>query len=437
MKKRMRPVTRRLTASFAAACLCAASLICAFSPLYARGLKKNPFELTFWHSMSVYQGNALEKLVDLYNQSSDNVRVKLVFQGLYADMNTKLINASKTGDLPDIAQIAIEYLDVFIRSGKLEPIADYLTPADRADILPQFWSGVTRGREIYAFPFNQSVQVLYYNKDAFEKAGLDPGKPPKTWADVVEYGKKLTHDSDGDGVVDKWGVLISLEGVFGFTPLIRQVGGEFLDESGRRVLFDSEAGIRVMRLVQDMAFKHKIMPSNWTLFEGTNAFLQGKIAMGPITCAGIKFAEENLPWRLGIAPLPYFENKSVLLGGAGLAVFSKSPYGKNAALDFVSWLTNRENTIRWHEQTGYLPLRRSAIESLELKSFYSEHPNFKVPVDQLPYARPPDFTPYLPQIDRIIRSAIESIMITGNDPAKALHAAAEKANELLEAEERK
>ena len=406
-------------------------------PLHARGMKKGDLQLTMWHSMSIYQGDTLERLVDEYNGLDDGIDVNLVFQGLYDEMKTKLINASKTGDFPDIAQVAIEYLDVFINSGKLEPITDYIPQEDRDDILPQFWSGVSRAREVYAYPFNQSVQVLYYNKDAFAKAGIDPEKPPKTWNDLIDYGKKLTVDTDKDGTVDQWGVLVSLEGVFGLTPLVRQVGGELLDEGRKKALFDGEAGVKAMRLVQDLALKHKIMPSNWTLFEGTNAFLQGKIAMGPITSAGIKFAEENLPWRLGIAPLPYIENKSVLLGGAGLAVFSKSSYGKKAALDFLRWITNKENTIRWHEQTGYLPLRKSAIESLELQSFHKAHPNYRVPVDQLSYSRPPDFTAYLPQIDQVIRYAIDSIMVGGSNPEKTLHQAAEKVNEILTAEEKK
>ena len=192
-----------------------------------------------------------------------------------------------------------------------------------------------------------------------------------------------------------------------------------------------------MKLVQDMAYKYKIMPSNWTLFEGTNAFLQGKIAMGPITCAGIKFAEENLPWELGIAPLPYIENKSVLLGGAGLVVYSKSSFRRKAALSFIRWLTNQQNTIIWHEETGYLPLRKSAMESYELQSFHELNPNFKVPVDQLPYSRPPDFTPYLPQIDQIMRFAIENIMINRQEPEKILKLSANRVNDLLQKEEEK
>jgi len=223
--------------------------------------------------------------------------------------------------------------------------------------------------------------------------------------------------------------------VFGFTPLIRQVGGEFLNEERTRALFDREEGIKVMQLIQDMAYRYRIMPSNWTLFEGTNAFLQGKIAMGPITCAGIKFAEENLPWELGIAPLPFVENKSVLLGGAGIAIFSNAAKKKRAAMHFIQWLTSKENTIRWHEETGYLPIRKSAIESFELQSFHRLHPNYKVPIDQLPYSRPPDFTPYLPQIDQVIRYAIESIMINRGDPRQVLELAAKKVNDLLKKEE--
>jgi len=405
--------------------------------VYGMGGRSKEVELTFWHSMSIYQGDSLEKLVEEYNQTHPNIRVVPTFQGLYDEMKTKLANALKTGGAPDIAQVAIEYLDVFIADDKIDPITNYLRDEDKGDILNQFWNAVMRNREIYAYPFNMSVQVLYYNKDAFKKAGLDPDRPPKTWDDVIEYGKRLTVDFNGDKTIDQWGVLVSLEGVFGFTPLIRQVGGEFLNEKGTKALFNSEEGVRVMKLVQDMTYKYRIMPSNWTLFEGASAFLDGKIAMGPITCAGIKFAEENLPWELGIAPLPYIENKSVLLGGAGLVVFSYSSARRKAALDFLTWLTNMENSIKWHEQTGYLPLRKSAIDSIELQSFHKLNPNYKVPIDQLPYSRPPDFTPFLPQIDRIVRHAIEDIMINRKNPGPVLDEAAKKVDVLMKSQEEK
>jgi len=415
---------------------CLLLITLANTSVYARGKKKRKgTQLTFWHSMSIYQRDALERLVADYNDSQDEVYVDLVFQGLYNEMKTKLIQALQARNEPDIAQVAIEYLDVFTQGGNIEPITERISDEDRADILSQFWSSVSRDREIYAFPFNLSVQVLYYNKDAFRQSGIDPDKPPKTWDDVIEYGTLLTKDYDNNGVVDQWGVLISLEGVFGFTPLIRQNGGEFLNQARTHALFNSSAGVEVMELVQDLAYTHQVMPANWTLFEGTSAFLEGKIAMGPITCAGIKFAEENLPWDLGISPLPYIENKSVLLGGAGIVTLSRSSRRQKAAMDFVSWLTRKENCIRWHKATGYLPLRKSAIDSIELQGFHRLNPNYRVPIDQLPYARPPDFTPYLPQIDQIMRHAIEDILLNKKDPQIILNIAAEKTNELLESED--
>jgi sn-glycerol 3-phosphate transport system substrate-binding protein len=406
-------------------------LLSSVISLHGGGNRRKGQELTFWHSMSIYQGDALESLVDDYNTSQDDVHVDLVFQGLYPEMKTKLINAVSTGQTPDIAQVAIEYLDVFIKDGYVEPITDLIAEEDRRDILNQFWNGVTRNREIYAYPFNMSVQVLYYNKDAFQLSGLDPDKPPKTWNEVIEYGKVLTKDFDNNGIIDQWGVLVSLEGVFGFTPLIRQVGGEFLNEDRTRALFNSDAGVRVMTLLQDMAYVYKIMPPNWNLFEGTTAFLEGKIVMGPITCAGIQFAEENLPWKLGIAPLPYIENKSVLLGGGALVNLAKSSSRRKAVFNFITWLTQKQNSIRWHMETGYLPLRKSAIESYELQGFYRLNPNYRVPLEQLPYSRPPDFTPYLPQIDQVIRYAIEDIMINRKDPRIILDLAANKVDDIL------
>jgi ABC-type glycerol-3-phosphate transport system substrate-binding protein len=407
--------------------------ILSLSSLNGMGQRSNrkSIELSFWHSMSIYQGDALEGLVHEYNESQNRVHIDPVFQGLYGEMKTKLMNAVRTGQTPDIAQVAIEYLDIFIQDGKVEPITDLISDEDRGDILSQFWYSVSRNREVYAYPFNLSVQVLYYNKDAFKRSGLDPDDPPKTWDEVIEYGKILTRDFDNNGTIDQWGVLVSLEGVFGFTPLIRQVGGEFLNEDATAALFNSNAGVKVMELVQNMAHEYEIMPSNWNLFEGTTAFLEGKIVMGPITCAGIKFAEENLPWELGIAPLPYIENKSVLLGGAGLVMLSKSSSRRKAAFDFITWLTQKENSIRWHKETGYLPLRKSAIESFELQGFHKLYPNYRIPVEQLPYSRPPDFTPHLSQIDQIVRYAIEDIMINKKNPKIILDLAAEKTNQIL------
>jgi len=184
-------------------------------PMGGRGKGR---ELELWHSMSIYQGDSLEKLIDEYNASQDQVTVRPVFQGLYDEMRAKLMAALNTRDVPDVAQVGIEYLDVFIQSDAIPPITQFVPEHDREDILRQFWNTVTREQEIYAYPFNMSVQVLYYNRDAFREVGLDPSRPPKTWEEAVKFARQLTIDVDGNGTIDQWGLMVSLEGVFGFTP---------------------------------------------------------------------------------------------------------------------------------------------------------------------------------------------------------------------------
>jgi len=124
------------------------------SNLYAmKNRQGREIDLTFWHSMSIYQGGALESLVEEYNRTHDDVHINLIFQGLYNETKIKLVNALKTGDIPDLAQVSIEYLDVFIADGRIEPINDLIAAEDRDDILSQFWNGLMRGRDIYAVPF--------------------------------------------------------------------------------------------------------------------------------------------------------------------------------------------------------------------------------------------------------------------------------------------
>jgi ABC-type glycerol-3-phosphate transport system substrate-binding protein len=98
----------------------------------------------------------------------------------------------------------------------------------------------------------------------------------------------------------------------------------------------------------------------------------------------------------------------------------------------MSWLTSRKNTITWHRETGYLPVRNSAMESLELQSFHKSHPNFLIPIEQLPYARPLDFTPHIARINTIVRFAMEEILINRKDPGTVLKEAAIQMNTLLQ-----
>jgi ABC-type glycerol-3-phosphate transport system substrate-binding protein len=389
--------------------------------------------LTFWHSISLYMGNTIDQLIRDFNVSNArNVEVQGIFQGTYDNAVAKLISAAGSGHLPDMAQISVEQLDLFMEDGLIHPVDGLISEEDRKDILQPFWNVVSRKGKIWAMPFNHNVQLLFYNKDFFSQTGLDPQVPPTTWDEVLIMSQRLTKDTNGDGTSDRWGILIGIVNLYSFTPFIVQMGGIPFTPDMKKATFNDGAGVRALTFLQDLVYKHRVMPPKMTIEEALGSFLTGNIAMGASTSAIIKFTEENLPWPLGVAFLPRGVRSFSALSGAGLVVFEKdNPERQRAAWEFVGWLGNKKNTIKWHVSTGYLPLRKSALDSLELKVFHRKNPNFRVAVEQLSTAYPIPSTRNLEKLNKIIRDMVEAIMLYQADPKTELDKAATLANRAL------
>ena len=396
----------------------------------------NKIKLTFWHSMGTYQGRIVDQLIRDFNKASaPNVEVKGIFQGFYDDIMIKIIAAAASNDLPDISQISVERLDLFIKNGLVSPIDNLINEEDRKDILEPFWEVMTRKGKVWAMPFNQSVQVLFYNKDFFAGAGLDPDVPPVTWDDTVVMSQKLTEDSNNDGTPDKWGILIGIIELYALVPFIEQMGGRPFSQDMKKATFNDAGGIKALTFLQDLAYKYKVMPTRMTREEAFTSFLSGNIAMGPLTSAAIKFAEENMPWPLGVAALPRGVRASSALGGASLVVFKQGdPERGKAAWEFAKWMGNRKNTIKWHIGTGYLPIRKSALDSLEIKLFHKKNINYKVAVDQLDVAHYVPSTPNLGKLNKVIKDMMEAVVLGQADPKTELDKAVALADTILNEE---
>jgi ABC-type glycerol-3-phosphate transport system substrate-binding protein len=155
--------------------------------------------------------------------------------------------------------------------------------------------------------------------------------------------------------------------------------------------------------------------------------------MGFFSSAGISFVEQNLPWELGIAPMPEINgSRHTALGGSGLLNFATKSKKKRAAHDFIEWMVNKENTIRMHEAIGYIPVRKSALSSLALKAFHRDNPNYKVTVEALSYARPlPQHSEYY-KINAKLREMLERIFLQGADPQDALQNTQREINSMLQ-----
>jgi sn-glycerol 3-phosphate transport system substrate-binding protein len=175
------------------------------------------------------------------------------------------------------------------------------------------------------------------------------------------------------------------------------------------------------------------MPKNWTDAETGQAFLRGTVAMGPFTCAGIRYGKENLPWELGVAPLPSVNGKRfTVLAGSALLNAARGRAERAAAQDFILWLVSKENTIRLHEGIGYIPVRKTALESLELRAFHRSNPDYRVAVDSLPDARPLPYHKEYFKINKVLTQMMDRVFISGGDPASELKWAEDEIRRILE-----
>jgi len=390
-------------------------------------------EITFWHSLGFHAKEIIDEMADEYKSQHLGIKVNPVFQGMFEDMHMKMITSAVTHALPDVAQVQIEYMDTYIDNGLVNPIDNIIDGEDRDDILDIMWKVSSRDGKIYGVPFCISSTVFFYNENVFKKSELDPDKPPSTWEEMVEFGKKLTKDTDRDGKIDRYAVMFWMDGLYGIAPFFWANGGKLLSDDGKKVILTSGAMVKTINMLQDLVFKYKIMPQKWTDWESGQAFLTGNLAMGSFTSAAVTYGEKNLPWKLRIAPMPSINGRRCsILGGSALMNFSKSRKKRKLVNDFIFFLVNKENTIRMHETVGYIPVRKSALNSLELRAFDRENPNYKVAIDALEYAKQLPTHVEFYKINEMIKDMLQRIILDEADPEIELSKTEEKINSAIE-----
>lgn len=385
-------------------------------------------KLSFWYALSGASGKAVEALVAKFNQSHPNTQVDVVFQGSYADIAQKLTAAATAKTLPDVAQMG--GAPTMAESGVIVPVGDLVGKEDLADIYPGFWDYNKFGNKIISMPFNNSMPILYYNKDLFTAAGLDPNKPPSTWDELVTAAKALTKDTNGDGKIEQWGLNTDASTHWHLSAMILQNGGKILSDDGKKVVYNSPEGVEALQFWGNLVNKEKVMPSNQHA-QANADFTAGKLGMEFRSSASLASVQNDAKFKVGIAPLPCKKSCSEPLGGASLLIFKTTPEKQKAAWEFVQWMTNAENTVDLFIQTGYVPLRKSVSDAAALKDYYAKSPNAKVLVDAAKYASAIPVFSELGNSDEQLRKAIERVELASASAKDALDAAAALINKNL------
>ena len=380
----------------------------------------------------------IEQLTSAWAAQNPQHTVKAVYAGNYEETTTKALTAAQAGDPPQVAVLLAIDIFTLIEEDVVLPISDIATSdADKAWI-DSFYEGFmvdTRfDGKTYSIPFQRSTPVFYYNKDAWRAAGLDPEVTPKTWDEMVEMGKKLTV-KDANGNVTQWGTRIpnlGLAGAWLFGGLVKSKGDVLSTDTGTEARFDTEAAKASLEFMLRLADEEVMQPGGVTWGDTPKAFLEGQAASIWTSTGNLAFINENAEFDWGVGFLPGGDGPGAPVGGGNFYIFKDTTdEEREAALDFVRFMTTPENQAIWSMATGYVAPSQAAWETPEMQAYAEDLPQALVALDQMPYAYREFATFQRARVTQFLVDAIEGVITGGDEPAAALAEAQEKADDVL------
>src|SRR2546429_4617970 len=320
-------------------------------------------EISFYYPVAV--GGPITKLVDTlaaeFEKENAGIKVKPIYAGTYQETIVKALTAHKSGNPPTTSVLLSTDMFTLIDEDAIVPIDDFVKTADDKiwlqSFFPAFMLNSQTGGKTWGAPFQRSTVVLYWNKDAFKEAGLDPEKPPATWAEHLAFAEKLTK-RDASGHVSQWGTQIPSSGfpywlVQGFTT---QAGTMLMNEDGNRTFYDKPKVVEALSYWVDLSRKHKVHPPGIVEWGTTpKDFFEKKVAMMWTTTGNLTNVKANAKFPFGVAMLPAHKRRGSPTGGGNFYISKKARAAEQAAaFQFIKWITNPGGAAQWGIERGYV-----------------------------------------------------------------------------------
>lgn len=383
-------------------------------------------KLVFWHGMGGTNGEALQKLVDNFNKSQNEIEVEAQYQGSYDETLTKLRSTAAGSTVEaDVVQV-FEVGTTFMIDSKLTvPIQDYVdkTGFDLKTLEPNLLAYFTINGKLHSMPFNNSTPLMYYNVDMFKKAGLEV---PKTMEDMIAIAPKL--QESGAPIA----ATISVYGWW-IDQLFNKMGLDLFDNGNGRtgaptkVTFVENGGMEKILTMWKKGVESGAFP-NVGRNGGVPEFIAGQSAMTFASTASLRqiLKEVDGRFEVGTAYFPGVDAKDkngVSIGGACLWMMdSKNDAKKDASWKFIQYMVSAEAQAQWNVDTGYFPVNIGAHETQIFKDNLAKYPQFKTAIDQLHDSKPEDagaLAGVAQESRQIFESLLEKVLDGSMEPAAA------------------
>ncbi len=415
----------------------AALAVAALSGLAAA---QAPVDISFYYPIAV--GGPITKIVDKFaadfEKENPAIKVHPIYSGAYQDSLTKALTAVKSNDAPTMSVLLSTDMYTLIDEDAIVPWDPLIKRTeDRAwlqGFYPAFMENSQTGGKTWGIPFQRSTIVLYYNKEMFKEAGLDPNRPPGTWKEMADYAQKLTK-RDASGKVTQWGVQIPATGFpyWLFQALTTENGVQLMNAAGTETYYDKPAVIEAVQYWVDLTSRYKVHPEGIVDWGTTpKDFFERKVAMIWTTTGNLTNVRSNAKFEFGVAMLPANKRRGSPTGGGNFYLFKQAkPEQQAAAFKFVKWITSPARAAQWGIDTGYVAVRPDAWETPEMKKYVAEFPPAAVARDQLQFAVAELSTHDNQRVTKALNDGLQAALTGSKSPEQAMKDAQREADRLL------
>ena len=419
----------------------------AARPGFAQGA---PTKIVFWHAMSGALGDEVTRICNSFNAAQSEAVVEPVFKGTYPETLTAAIAAFRAGQAPHLVQMFEVGTGSMLAAGPAVKQTWELSQETGIQIDPNAYIGGVRGYyslsdgRLASCPFNSSTSVMWYNMDAFEKAGLDPEKPPRFWNEVVDACRILKAKNVTEvPMTSAWFSWVHLEQYAAMHDIPFATKANGFDGLDTQLQFNTAPFIkhisRIFGMAKEGTFKYAGRDSApGALFNSGTAAISfdSSAARAQIAReAKFKWSVAYLPTDPEINPEPI----NSIIGGASLWCMTapkRTPAEYKAVASLLKFIASPEMDAKWHQNTGYVPVTTAGYELSVKQGYYQKAPGTDLPIKQLARGH---LTPNskgfrlgrMAELRNIIYEDIEKGVQGQQDAATALTSAVSRGNRIL------
>ena len=411
-----------------------------------------PVSIDLWHSETAANQDTLKRLIDRFNASQDQVKVRLVYQGSTTDLLAKLVSSLGSSQVPALAAMSEVDTQRLIDSGAFVPTQDFVDRDgyDLSDLDQRAVKYHTAQDQLWAMPFAANVPLLYYNKTMFREVGLDPDTPPQDLDELRSYSEKILQ-RDAAGQVTRSGIALDIRI---WTDMILAEHGDLLvnNDNGREgrateVVFDNDTTRWFFGWWHDMVSEGLALNAgrNPTFVDTFLAMTSGRAAMAISYASALRSVVDALEKgvqgvEMGVGALPGVpgSTESPTFVGNGLWILRSRPVEEQeAAWKLIQWFVEPEQQAEWFAGSGYLPVSLSSLDLPAAREVVTRYPLFQIALDLY---RKGSVTPAslgallgpFPEVHENMLRAVEEMLYGTKDPDQALADAAAASNRAIE-----